>query len=129
MAFSMSWHIPERIMLLKVTGQVTTDDVKQINQLVIDSHSSHHYMVHQIIDITEMTKPPGFGALRQHTHVTDVNDGYVVIVGHMNRMVEFIMVSVTQLKNIRLIVVDTLDEAIAELVALDPSLQTAESIR
>jgi hypothetical protein len=123
MAFSMSWYIPDRVMLLKISGHATADDVKQINQLVIDNRPPFGLMVHQIIDITEMTKPPSFGALRQHTHVTEAGDGYLVIIGSMNRMMEFVLVSIAQVKNMRLIVVSSLAEAIAELCTLDSSLQ------
>ena len=122
MGFSTSWYIPERVMLVKLTGQITTEDVKQINQLVLDSHSPDHHMVHQIVDITEMTKPPGFGSLRQHAHTTQPGDGHLVIVGRLNILLEFILNSISQAKNMRISVVDTLDEAIEELMSHDPSL-------
>lgn len=123
MAFSMSWYIPDRVMLMKISGQVTADDVQQMDQLVVDNRTIAGRTVHQCIDVTEMTKPPSLGALRQHAHVTDESDGYVIIIGSINRMVEFVLLSIAQVKNIRMIVVPTLDQAIEELRTLDPSLR------
>ena len=124
MAFSMSWYIPDRVMLLKLSEHVTADDVKQMDQVVMDNRSVAGRMVHQCIDVTEMTKPPSLGALRQHAHETDEGDGYVIVIGTINRMVQFVLLSIAQVKNIRLIVVPTLDQAIEELRALDPSLRS-----
>ena len=124
MAFSMSWYIPERVMLMKLSGQVTADDVKEMDQVVMDNRSFAGRMVHQCLDVTEMTKPPSIGSLRQHTHVTGEGDGYVIIIGTVNRIMEFVLLSIAQIKNIRMIVVPTLDEAIEELRILDPSLRS-----
>ena len=121
MPISTTWYIPDRVILTKVSGAMTAEDLQEMNR-IISENAPRSGQLHQLIDITEMTKAPTIGTLRQHTRSASDSDGYVISIGKVNRLLEFVITTVAQFTNSRIIVVGTLDEAIAKLRHLDPSL-------
>ena len=120
MTVTSSWQIPDRVILHKVTNGLTADDIEEMNRAVTENKSAR--MLHQIIDISDMTKAPGLGVLRHHSRSARDTDGYIVVVGKLSRMVEFTVTSIAQITNFRVMVVPSVEEAIPKLRHLDPSL-------
>jgi hypothetical protein len=121
MPISTSWYIPGRVILTKVTGAMTGEDIEEMNRIITEN-APQSGMVHQLIDITEMTKAPTIGTLRQHTRKAGDGDGYVISIGKVNRLLEFVITTAAQFTNSRILVVPTLEEAIMKLRQLDPSV-------
>lgn len=122
MAISISWYIPGRVILHKVTGAMGLDDIDEMERVMTANKPTEGRAFHQLIDITDMTKPPSIGMLRQRSRPAGDDDGFVIIIGKVNRMIEFIITSLAQITNFRVLVVPTFEEAITKLRHLDPSL-------
>ena len=120
MTVTSSWQIPDRVILHKVTDGLTADDIEEMNRAVNGNKSAR--MLHQIIDISDMTKAPGIGVLRHHSRSASDNDGYIVVIGNLSRLVEFTVTTIAQITNFRVLVVASVDKAIPKLRHLDPTL-------
>jgi hypothetical protein len=121
MPISTSWYIPEKVILNKVSGAMSAEDIQEMNRVFVEN-SPVTGQLHQLIDITEMTKVPTIGTLRQHSRKASDHDGYVVIIGKVNRLLEFTITTAAQFTNLRIMVVATLEEAITKLRNLDTTL-------
>lgn len=122
MAHTTSWYLPGKVILHRVTGNMTADDLEDMNRTTMENKPSSGRFLHQLIDISEMTKAPSIGTLRQHSRASGADDGYIVIVGKINRMIEFTITSIAQVTNFRMLVAPTVEDAIRQLRNLDPSL-------
>lgn len=122
MTVSTSWYIPGKVTLTKITGAMTAEDLEDINARAAENRPASG-LLHQLLDITGMTKPPTIGMLRNHSAKPTDHDGFIVVIGNVNRIVEFTMITAAQFTNVRMLVAPTLDEAIKKLGNLDPSLQ------
>jgi hypothetical protein len=122
MAVSTTWYIPDRVILHKISGELGISDVEEMERVMNKSIPVTGHPRHQLIDISEMTKPPSIKVLRERSHAANDDDGYVIIIGKLNRMIDFIVTTFAQLTNFRILVVPTLEEALDKLHHLDPSL-------
>lgn len=125
MAVSTSWYIPGKVTLTKISGAMTVEDLEEINSRAAENRPATGWL-HQLLDITEMTKPPTIGMLRNHSGTPTDRDGFIVVIGNLNRIIEFTITTAAQFTNIRMLVAQSAEEAIAKLRNLDPSLSTSE---
>ena len=122
MAISTSWYIPDRVVLYKVIGAMDANDIGEMERVMTSNMPVAGRAIHQMIDITDMTRPPTIGVLRQHARPASHDDGYFVVIGKVSRMSEFVITTLAQITNFRVIIVSSLEEAITKLRHQDPTL-------
>src|SRR5262245_15606860 len=122
MAHTISWYIPGKVIYFRIVDAMSNEDLAEMSQAIADNLPSSGQFLHQIMDIRDMTKSPSIGMLRRFSPVSGERDGYVVVVGSINRMIDFLIITVSKFSNFRIITAATPEEAIAKLRIIDPSL-------
>jgi hypothetical protein len=124
MAFNVSWYEEQRVILTKLNGNVTLDELKEIDRQLIEFIRAGTPLVHLIVDMTEMDKMP--------TNVTQVNGalqhlnedglGWTILVG-ASPIIRFVGGVVAQIARMRFRALPTFSEALTFLTAQDSTLQ------
>ena len=123
MAISTSWYVPDKVLSIKIIGGLSLQDmISLINQLELYKTTVREF--HQLYDLTEMTKFPGLAEFKQGLRPDLMTTGYVFAIGSMNPMVKFMSSTVVQFTGVKLKTAPSLEDALNQLQALDPSLKS-----
>ena len=121
MPVEASWHDDGQVIYVRFYGDVTFADMKESNRLTVQLRTQDNgellNNVHQIIDLSDMTRYPTkisqFGDVIQLMK-EDTNEGFIVLVGARG-VAKFIGSVVSQVGGHKFKMVDTLDEVDAIL--------------
>ena len=126
MPISISWIIEDKLLMVKMIGEVTMEELNDLTQNSLDILSQSAGEVHhQIIDLSETTKLP--------SHIKEIGDltrpvneheamGWVIMFGIKNQLLKFIATMATQLSRGKVKVVDSYDDALDTLKRVDAQL-------
>lgn len=126
MSYELSWYIDRRIVLARLTGDVSAEEIFQNNQRIArDYVQQGQAPVHLLIDISGMEKFPS--NLKQLKAASDIllrehSLGWMVTVGKVNTLERFLTSTLTQMFGVRLHMTDTLARALAFLSKNDVSI-------
>jgi hypothetical protein len=120
MPFEINWYQDQRIIHLRFYGDITIEDVGESTRAVNTFVQSGVPLVHNIEDMTDVTKFPNniVKISQQITPIDNTLMGWTIIVG-ANQIVTFIASTVSQLAQARFRAVKTFDEAAAFLKGVD----------
>jgi hypothetical protein len=126
MPYKISWHQPNRIVLMQVEGLLTTSEVKS---LIADSGSyvaNGTPLVHFLVDTRTLQKiesvPEALKVVQGNP--PHPNMGWMIVVGKMNPLIKFFLDFVGLLTKSRYRRFDTMPESLTFLKEIDDSLAT-----
>jgi hypothetical protein len=132
MPYEVSWYIEGRVMLTRITGNVTMEELhevdKQLNAL-LNSCSSD--VVHSLGDMTGVESHPtsAFELQSSQTYYKHSRLGWVVIYGYESKIVNYVSAILTQVFRVRFRVLKSRAEALAFLQEKDKTLPDLNRIK
>jgi hypothetical protein len=124
MPYTMSWYLPDRILMIEVVGVLTAADTESFAREGNAMVKSGTPLVHMLIDIRQGLKveniPASLRALQANPPLADM--GWVLIVGGMNPLISVFTDLAGMVMRIRYRRFETLDEGLAFLKERDVSL-------
>lgn len=123
MSHSTDWYQEGHVILTTFSENLTIEELRENDAVILDMVSSSNEKVHLVIDVTKLKKfPTKVGEIRQSAarYLQRDNMGWLVVIGFSNPLIRFLSSVITQLSNINLIQVDSIDEAITRLQKIDP---------
>jgi hypothetical protein len=125
MAYEVSWYIEGRVIFSRFSGDVTIDDLDQVNKLVIEFlDSSASNAVHHLSDATGIDSHPNnaFALQNSQSYLKHSRLGWVVVYGVKNKTLNFLSALVTQVLKVRVRMLASHDEAVTFLQQVDKTL-------
>lgn len=125
MPVNNSWIIENKVMLLKMYGDVKVEELHEgaKNSLNVLNQSTHK--LHQLIDMSETNSlPSNIAQLGEVSRPVNEHPlmGWVIMYGIKNKLIKFIITMTSHLAKSQLKVADDYESAIAVLKKLDGSL-------
>jgi hypothetical protein len=129
MAVTLTWYIPEQILLAVYSGDVTRDDIAyQYQEGIKMCHLVETPLVHMIVDTADVTSFPKSISDYKGTFGDKArNAGWVVLVGD-NKIARLLTTIVTNLMKLRFAYVNTAEEAIFYISERDKSFSYEEAM-
>ena len=125
MEYGFEWHIPKRVLVLTVSGDVSMDDLAQFNQSMIDNLEQGNAPVHLIsIGHNIQRVPTNLMLIKETvTFLQHPNMGWVVIVQEKaNPVTGFIVSVATQATGMKMRQVKNVPDAVETLKRLDQTI-------
>jgi hypothetical protein len=124
MAYELSWVVPSRIMLIKLEGEVS---IEEMTQMIDETHAhvnSGQAPVHILIDAANLhNKPVNFQQINQiSTSMANPSTGWWVLV-NAGKMVGFTASVLSKLVGVKLKTAATIKEARTILERVDLTLE------
>lgn len=121
-----TWYIENRVILSRVEGEATFQDVAEVDaELVARIRQGANFapLVHLILDMRTMTKiPVNLVEMRKTlTHLKEPALGWTLVIG-MNPVMRFVAGMITQMAGVRFRMFPTFEEAVSFLLSQDESL-------
>jgi len=123
MPVEVTWYLEDRIIYSKYSGNVTIEDVRNGTQQVKKFAYQGTPLVHNIANMLEIeTFPKNLRQIRNAIEQLDNNIlGWTVIINR-NKLLRFIVSTVSQLARARFLIFDNQEDALAFLYRMDASL-------
>lgn len=97
MAYKLSWHVPERVLFLSLSGDYTVEDAKEVNRLITLELDRSQQPLSILIDVTEMNRPVNFVSIRAvQTYMRHRNLQHIYIAAS-DRLVKLAMIVIFNL--------------------------------
>jgi hypothetical protein len=97
MAYKLSWHVPDRVLFLSLSGDYTVEDAKEVNRLITLELDRCQEPLSILMDVTEMNRPVNFVSIRAvQTYMRHRNLQHIYIAAS-DRLVKLAMVVIFNL--------------------------------
>ena len=129
MAHSITWYIEPRVLYVAFTGQVTMEDIQQVNQKALDRMSCTDTRVHVIAHFTQIERTPLNAAQMRKTGslLDQPNFGWMILVT-TNPAVRVVGNLISQIMTrTRSRILPSMDEALALLKDLEPDIDWSQA--
>jgi len=115
MAYELTWYIPDKVLLLEVSGDYTLKDAEDVDELMHDklNHSQKQLLV--LINAMKMDRPYNFNQIRLSQTYMDHRQLKSIYVASGDRLVKLAMMVIFNLSRARLLTYDSLDNAMSIL--------------
>lgn len=123
MSYTTEWLIPQRVILCRVTGDITTDEAQQLADDMETHINAGIAPVHSIFDVSQMGKfPSSVSQINNMSRwVYHSSTGWVITL-NASRVMSFLTVVVTNMARVKHRTAQSVDEAFKVLQRLDVSL-------
>lgn len=126
MPYTVDWMVEGRVVLDRLSGEVTMDDIAQTSERITDlMRQGKPPMVHLIVELTAVEKLPmgiHIGKINQYMmHTKEPNLGWSLVVTK-SIFLRFLASVATQVARGRYRAFDTFEEAVAFLADVDATL-------
>jgi hypothetical protein len=129
MAHQTSWYIPRRVVLQRLYGTLTIEELKQINSEFEQCLNEGIPMVHVLVDVSGVERYPiKLHEIAQAMQHGDEREGWVMLIG-ANPILKFLGSAITQLAKLRFRTFNTVEEAFEFLKQQDYTLSQAPQPR
>lgn len=124
MPFELSWQIPQRVVLMRIWGEVTLHEITAQDSALHEWLHKVQGPIHLIGDDRKVTRAPyAIQGLRLTLRLLrNEKLGYVFTFGRSHPMAEFLTFTLFTGAGIKYQRVRTLDDAVAKLHTIDPTL-------
>ena len=126
MPYTISWYLPNRIVMLKVEGLLTTAEIRSLIGDALPFVNEGKPLVHFLVDTQNLQKiesiPEGLKVVQGNPPHASM--GWMLVIGKMNPLIKFFLDFVGLLTKSRYNHFDTLPEALNFLRGIDLSLAT-----
>jgi hypothetical protein len=124
MSYEISWYIPQRVLLIRLTGELGLNDVEAMALDIKTMLEQGTAPVHILLDDTLGGEPPK--SLRElKTRMEAVKDtgvGWVVGIGEVNAVAKFLVPLLMKIVRINFVRHSTLEDAVQFLIQRDITL-------
>jgi hypothetical protein len=114
MAYDLTWHIPQRVLYLRLSAEPTLSEFEAINRTVLERLNQQNRTAFLIIDVTEFhPNTLVWDRIRgSQQYVSHTGLEYVLVVGQKhNRVMRLMMLVLFNLSKAGLKFFESLDEA------------------
>jgi hypothetical protein len=124
MPFSISWYVPDRVILVELSGVLTTTEIQTFTAQSYEMIAAGKPLVHFITDSQQIRKiesiPEALKAVQASPN--HENGGWYIMVGSINPFVNFASDFVSSIMRSRYRRFDTMQEALDFIKERDESL-------
>ena len=127
MTYEISWYIPNRVMLIKVSGNIDLEEFECLHNEAFEYVSQSHFKVHAIADLSEFKAIPTNIRLLFSASNTekDHKQGMTVLVQpKMPAMIRFVASLIMQTLRLEYRVCETMEDAMKILHRVDLEIPT-----
>ncbi|MBC8099598.1 MAG: hypothetical protein H7Y11_09150 [Armatimonadetes bacterium] len=111
MAYEVSWHIPDKILLLRLSGDYTLDEGREVDTLLLKALNDSPTNMGVLIDARAMNRPYNFQAIRDtQTYMNHRHASYIFVVAS-DRIIKLAMLVIFNLSHAYLITFDDFEAA------------------
>lgn len=113
MAYQLTWHIPEKVLLLTLTGEYSLQDAKDVNLHILHEIEQSAGSIILLIDVLQMNRPFNFTNIRDaQTYISHprLQDIFVIT---DDRLMKLAMIVIFNLTRAHLHTFDSLEKATA----------------
>ncbi len=123
MPYLVEWIIPERVILVRIEGQIQQEEIALINQTSHDFILLGQAPIHYIVDVARAANQPfNFSNLSQWSTIIPKDKvGWGIIISP-GKMVMFTIMIIARAFNIHVKKADSVEEAMQILNKVDPTL-------
>jgi hypothetical protein len=121
MPFEISWYQPQRVVLMKIEGVMTPDEVQTVVAKTTAMLNETSVMTHFLVDTRTLQKIENIPAALKAVQSGPMHPlmGWMIVVGRMNPMVKFVLDFVGLLTKSRYRRFDTMPEGLSFLKEID----------
>lgn len=110
-SFALSWHIPGRVMYLRINGDYRVEDSRQVNAAIIEELDQSPDDLVLLIDATVMNRPYHFDQIRATQTYKDHWKLQSIYVVTKDRLVKLALIIIFNISRAHLHLFDDFDEA------------------
>ena len=111
MAYELNWHVPDKVLFLRLSGDYLLDDAREVNRLITKELDARQEALSLLIDVTEMNRPVNFVGIRTvQTYMQHRNLQHIYIAAS-DRLVKLAMIVIFNLGWAYLHMFDDLEKA------------------
>lgn len=123
MTYKIEWQIPKRVLTVTYRGEITIDDLKNVNADLQNHYAEGIAPIHVISHIDTEKFPKDLKMIRTLLSTLNQKDwGWFIVVGFESSLGRFFMVMVTNTFKLQAKAVSTIEEALDVLSRIDQSL-------
>ena len=111
MSYELSWHTPDRVLFLHISGDYTTEDAKYVNGLILQELNTHQHPLVLLIDAMAMNRPSNFQELRNLQTFMNHPKMKRIVVAASDRFVKLAMTVVFNISRAAFNLSDTVEVA------------------
>jgi hypothetical protein len=111
MAYDLSWHVPNRVLFLSISGDYTLEDASEVNRLVTRELDQSNAQLSILIDVRKMSRPVNFVNIRATQTFMDHRKLQHIYVAASDRLVKLSMIVIFNLGKAYLHMFDDLENA------------------
>lgn len=130
MAYEVSWHLQDRVVFAKISGDFSLDDLHDSSSAISnDFLEVGAEPVHLICDVSGITRfPTQIMAIKQNTdlYLKHRKMGWLVMIGFNNPLAKFLANTISQTGRINFQQANSLEEAYTLLRRVDLTLRDLE---
>jgi hypothetical protein len=118
MGYKISWHRENRVLYMKLEGEVSASELMQMEAEAFDIIQKANGLIHAIVDMREIANPSSLNnSLSRNKHP---NQGIsVLVMPNMNRIGKFIASTMMQVLRLQFRICETIEEAEAIIDKMD----------
>lgn len=123
MSYDVTWHIPDKVLLLTLSGDYTVGEAKAVNRLILDELNRSQTTPCILIDAMEIKRPHNFSDIRSAQTFMDHRRLKYIYVATNDNLVKLAMMVIFSLSRAYLFICEDVDKATnmaeSQLVNLD----------
>lgn len=108
---ALSWHVPGRVMCLRINGDYRVEDSRQVNAAIIEELDQSQDDLVLLIDATVMNRPYHFDQIRATQTYKDHRKLKYIYIAAGDRLVKLALMIIFNLSRAHLNVCDDIDSA------------------
>lgn len=123
MTYQIEWQIPQRVILVTYTDQITVEDLVGVNRELTNFHEEGIAPIHVISYLKTNKFPTSVKTVREVMNILKCEKwGWYVVAGFENSLGRFLMVMITNAFNLKAKATSTLEEGLDVLYRIDTTL-------
>lgn len=123
MTYQIEWQIPQRVILVTYTDQITVEDLTGVNRQLAVFHEEGIAPIHVISYLKTNKFPTSVKTVREVMNILKYEKwGWYIVAGFENSLGRFLMVMITNAFNLKAKATTNLDEGLEILYRLDTTL-------
>ena len=124
MAYQIEWQIPQRVILVTYTDQITVEDLAGVNQELAVFHEEGIAPIHVISYLQTNKFPTNVKTIKEVMNILSFEKwGWYIVAGFENSLGRFLMTMISNAFSVKAKATNNLEESLEVLQRLDASLR------
>jgi len=125
MSFEISWYIPERVIFVRITGELDINAVEEMAKAAREEIEIGIAPIHILLDDTKGGRPPiSLNQLKSRLEIAkNPSLGWIIGIGETDPVAKFLIPLLMNIMNISFTRVASIEDALKFLVKHDMSLE------